>query len=177
MSESKSLHLSMRELMPFLIEEIKSGKEVLLTVKGISMQPFLKNNCDSVYLTALNGREIKVGDIVMFKRLDGSYAMHRVYKIHKDASFDIVGDNQIEPDRNVTYDMLVAFVPKVIRNGKTINCQKGFWRFLMIRFMKIRMKNPHYAWRLWWVISHIARLLKNPLIIFTWIKKLWRRIK
>lgn len=167
----KNISLSMRELMPFVAEELENGKTVLLPVKGVSMEPFLINERDSIYLTALDGRDIKVGDLVMFQRNDGSYAMHRVYKKHSDGSFDIVGDNQAVCDENITYDMLVAYVPKAVRNGKTVSCEKGFWRFLMVRYMRFRLKNPKLSWRLYGTIMRAFRVIRKPSLICAWIKK------
>ena len=133
----------MRELMPLVEEELQKGKDVMLPLKGISMTPFLIHNRDKVILTALNSRKIKVGDIVMFRRKDGSYAMHRVYKCHGNKSFDIVGDAQYLIDEGICYDMLVAYVPRVIRNGKEIDCERGFWRTAMTAYMKLRIEHPN----------------------------------
>ena len=153
----KSISLSMRELMPLVEEELKNGKEVMLPVKGVSMNPFLRHNRDSIILTALNGREIKVGDLVMFRRDDGSYAMHRIYKKYADNTFDIVGDGQVACDKGICYDMLVAYVPRAVRNGKEVSCEKGFWRFIMTAYMKFRLKFPSFTCRLY----SLLRSLKN----------------
>ena len=151
MNEKETLSLSMRELMPFVEEELAAGKEAVLTVKGYSMDPFLVHNRDKVYLTALNGTPLRKGDVVMFCREDGSYAMHRIYKIRADGSMDIVGDSQYICDAGVTPSMIKAYVPKVIRKGKTISCEKGLWRFWMVRYMNLRMRCPRFT-------KHVMRL-------------------
>ncbi|MBQ7203248.1 MAG: S24/S26 family peptidase [Eubacterium sp.] len=162
MLDDKNLSLTMRELMPLVEEELKKGKDVMLPLKGFSMTPFLIHNRDSIVLTAMNSRSIRVGDMVMFKREGGSYAMHRVYKVHSDNTFDIVGDAQFVGDKNIRYDMLVAYVPKVIRNGREIDCEKGFWRTVMTGYMKLRMTHPLTAERLLKIYRILfARSLEN----------------
>lgn len=145
MLDNKNISLTMRELMPYVEEELNNGKDVLLPVKGYSMTPFLINNRDSIILTRVNSRTVKVGDLVMFRREDGSYAMHRICRDNGNNTFDILGDAQYVADRNIRYDMIVAYVPKAIRNGKEVDCEKGAWRSIMTRYMRLRMKHPAVA--------------------------------
>lgn len=147
--------------MPFVEEELAVGKEVVLVVKGFSMDPFLVHNRDKVYLTALNGRQLRKGDVVMFRREDSSYAMHRIYHIHADGSMDIVGDSQFVCDERITDTMIKAYVPKVIRKGKTISCEKGIWRDSMIRYMNLRMQHPVLAKRMLRQSGKIYRLFHH----------------
>ncbi|MBR2134591.1 MAG: S24/S26 family peptidase [Eubacterium sp.] len=163
MLEDKNLSLTMQELMPLVADELASGKEVMLTVKGVSMMPFLRHNKDSIIMTALNGRSINIGDLVMFRRADGSYAMHRICRINADGSFDIVGDAQLKCDENITYDMLVAYVPRVIKNGKEISCEKGFWRFAMVSYMHLRLKHPKIAFKIYAVLRKIKHTIKSDM--------------
>ena len=160
MLDDKNLSLTMRELMPLVEAELNSGKDVQLPIKGTSMTPFLINDRDEIILTAMNSRRIKVGDLVMFRRDDGSYAMHRIYKVNGDGTFDILGDNHYAPDRNIRYDMLVAYVPKAIRKGREVDCEKGFWRNTMTFYMNFRMKHPAFTQRIYRKIVRLVRLFR-----------------
>ncbi len=155
MLDNKNITLTMQELMPLVMEELNNGKEVMLTVKGVSMMPFLRHNKDSIILTALNERTIRVGDLVMFQRANGSYAMHRVCRKHPDGSLDIVGDAQVQCDTNIPYDSLRAYVPRVVKNGKEISCEKGLWRFVMVRYMHFRLRHPAAAAKLYALLKKI----------------------
>ncbi|MBQ8980021.1 MAG: S24/S26 family peptidase [Eubacterium sp.] len=166
MLEDKNISLTMRELMPYVEDELAKGKGIMLPIKGISMTPFLIDNRDKIILTAVNGRRIKVGDLVMFRRNDSSYAMHRVCKDNGDNTFDILGDNHYAPDRNIRYDMIVAYVPKAIRRGREVNCEKGFWRGLMIFYMKMRIKHPATTQRVYRRIAITSERIKRILRIF-----------
>lgn len=159
--EAKKLSLSMKDLMPLIEEKLQSGNEVMLTVQGVSMDPYLVDRRDTVCFAPLGDRELKKGDIVLFRRQDGSVAMHRILRIRQDGSFDIVGDNQAVCDTGITRDMLIAFVPHVVRKGKEMSTEKGFWRFAMIQYMNVRVKHPKFAFRLMRTIGKIHGRLKG----------------
>ena len=168
MTEKHSISLSMRELMPLVIEQLEKGQTVSLTVKGVSMHPFLENGRDSIIMTAVGDRTPRVGDLYMFRRADGSYAMHRIYAVNDDGSLEFVGDNQLLLER-VEQNALVAYVSKVVRNGKTIDCDKGYRRQRMIRRMNFRQRHPGTVRRLasvkWW---YVTAPLKHPVKAVKW---------
>lgn len=175
MTEKRTLSVSLRELMPVIIEQIENGQTVSLLVKGISMQPYLMNDQDTIFMVSPKGRTPIVGDLYMFKRCDGSYAMHRLYHINSDGTYNFVGDNQYLSDKNIKNEQLVAYVPKVIRKGKEISCEKGFLRFYMIKRMIFRQNHTKAAQRLDRIKMYISLLIHDPLKIFGWLKKRLRR--
>ena len=139
--------ITMRELMPSVIDMIENGRTVSLTVKGVSMKPLLVNGRDEILMVSPAGRVPKVGDLYMFRRDDGSYAMHRICAIDADGSIGFVGDNQLTVEKGMTRDSLVAYVPAVIRKGRFIDCEKGLLRAIMILRMKLRVANPDLVMR------------------------------
>lgn len=65
-----------------LLEELKSGGEVLFTVRGHSMTPFLKNEKDSVMMKRFDPGtdELRRGDVALF-RFKGNYVVHRCVSV------------------------------------------------------------------------------------------------
>lgn len=98
-----------------------------------------------------------MGDLYMFRRADGSYAMHRLCRVNADGTFDFVGDGQMLVDKGITSEQLAAFVPGVRRNGKTINCERGIIRGLMTARMLVRVRFP----RLIAFASRVKRFVKG----------------
>lgn len=84
---------------------------------GSSMMPLLHHMRDRVEIKP--GVKVRLGDIVLYDRQDGRYALHRVVRKKKD-SFTMVGDNQWYIDDNLAYDQIVGVVTAVERNGKRI---------------------------------------------------------
>lgn len=66
---------------------------VPVPVTGVSMRPFLRTG-DFVYVE-LPGETIRKGDILLFRRPNGQYILHRVMKIRKDG-YLMLGDSQLE---------------------------------------------------------------------------------
>lgn len=90
-------------------------------VTGISMLPLLHHMRDSVVIARPD--HLHVGDIVLFDRRNGRYALHRV--IHKGKNgFSMAGDNQWYYDKNLPYDQIEGVVTTINRNGRSISCSK-----------------------------------------------------
>ena len=59
----------MRDIGPLIEEMVGQGDVFRLTVSGNGMLPFLRNNRDEVVFASLEGRTLKRGDILLFRRL------------------------------------------------------------------------------------------------------------
>ncbi len=90
---------------------------------GSSMKPLLHHMRDRVEIKP--GLKVQLGDIVLYDRQDGRYALHRVVRKKRDC-FTMVGDNQWYIDDNLAYDQIVGVVTAVERNGKRIARGNGF---------------------------------------------------
>jgi len=67
-------------IFPVITELLDSGQTARITVTGNSMYPFLRAGRDSVELSKASFQEINRGDIVLIKRTNGIYILHRVIK-------------------------------------------------------------------------------------------------
>lgn len=118
-----------------LIEEFASDKGAYFSPTGTSMLPTLKNG-DKVFLIK---RTIKKNDIVFYKKVEGSYAMHRAIKL-SDTSFIARGDNQFWIEE-IPNENIIAVVDHYFHNKRKIDCN-GFlfnvWTFILpiIRFLR-----------------------------------------
>ena len=143
-----------RMVVSVVLEMIKDGGSYPLSGSGYSMKPFLCEN-DTLILTSVEGRRIRVGDILLYERDNGKFVLHRVYKVKRDGTFEFVGDNQYKAEKGIRQDQLRAYVEKVIRNGKEIDCGKPFIRIAAIINMLYRVKVPFISYRI--------RLLKGKI--------------
>lgn len=101
---------------------------VSVPVSGRSMMPFLHDQKDTV-LFSTPDRPLKKGDIVFFIRDDGSYVMHRIYKVHADHTVDVIGDSQSQIETGIRQQQIFASIKKVNRNGKWIDPHHFIWKF------------------------------------------------
>lgn len=104
---------------------ISQGHEnVPVPISGVSMRPFLRN-ADFAYLAPLPDR-VKKGDILLFRRANGQYVLHRVYKILKGGNYLMLGDSQLTPEP-VDASQLRAKAAFVRCGGQ--DCRPGSFRW------------------------------------------------
>ncbi|WP_243113295.1 S24/S26 family peptidase [Romboutsia sp. Marseille-P6047] len=89
-------------------------------MSGYSMNPFLKNNRDSVILESPRGYKLRRGDIVFIKRKSDEYVLHRIFKIINDKAFIMNGDAQVSLEL-VEFTQVIAVVKKSIIKGKEVD--------------------------------------------------------
>lgn len=122
--------LSTKELMPLISDILKTAERVRFTVKGNSMYPLLRGNRDEVEVVKCDS--IGKYDIVLYKRKDGSYVLHRVLKKDKDA-LSIAGDFEQELEHPVYENQVIAKVDNIIRDGaKVISCKSGAYKLYCV---------------------------------------------
>ena len=63
--------------MPLFLEQFQSGRSVRFSPRGISMLPMLRQEIDSVVLSAIPDRLEKY-DLPLYRRDDGKYVLHRI---------------------------------------------------------------------------------------------------
>jgi len=132
----KIMSVKTNTMFPIIKEMIKNGNSVRITVTGMSMYPFLRENIDSVELTSPNFYSIKKGDIIMIQRDNNQYVMHRVFKIKKNC-FYIVGDAQQWIEGPLRPNQIVAVINTVWRNNKRIDCSNIIWKTLAKAWLSI----------------------------------------
>ena len=81
------------DMFPVVKEILNKSISVSITVTGMSMYPFLRENIDSVELSDASFMSICRGDIVLILRKNGDYVLHRVLRKEKN-NFYIIGDAQ-----------------------------------------------------------------------------------
>lgn len=160
----KQLSLSLQDIVPLMEQAFLSGSEVHLTIRGNSMSPFLYDGRDIAVFAPLNGRKIRKGDIIFYQRTSGQYVMHRVYTVDATGVMTLLGDAQWTLEPGIRPDQVRAYVPRVIRKGKEINCQKGFYRTLMTLW-QLRVRFPRLA-------RICQRLMRLPFGLKRQLKKL-----
>ena len=112
---NENANYSINDVMPLVEECIANGTDIRMKVSGISMTPILHNLKDSVVLSKAD--KVKKYDIVLHKRANGQYILHRIIGKKKGA-FVIAGDFEIEKEYPVYEDMIIAKVTSFCRNGK-----------------------------------------------------------
>ena len=101
---------------------------VTISLEGDSMRPLIRRGREKVTILPLN-RDLKIGDIVLFKGGPTRYVVHRVRKIRENA-VQTLGDNCVNPDPWLPKDAIWGLVIKMERGGRTIPLDTPLMRAL-----------------------------------------------
>ena len=102
-------------------EQLALSGTAYVRVTGVSMHPMLCHLRDSVILVPPT--RIRVGDIVLFERGNGRYALHRVI-LKTGRGFYMAGDNQWHYEANLPYAGIVGVASHIVRDGKTLDVRR-----------------------------------------------------
>ena len=104
----------------------------VVPTKGTSMWPLLIEGKCRVKITAAEGKMLKKGDIVLYRRADGTLVLHRIVKVEED-TFLVCGDHQWKLDEKVQEEQILAVAQGFFINGNYID-EKTWWYRLYKRF-------------------------------------------
>jgi len=126
MQAEKQIIVPMEQLMPVIRLQLETGGKAPLQVTGSSMHPTLRHRKDSVLLVPVV-QPLKKGDIILYRRANGAYVLHRIVKRPKGEELVCSGDNQYAPE-TVAAEQVIAIVAELTRKGKRIPVSKNSYR-------------------------------------------------
>ena len=113
-------------LMPEYEALLRDGAELPLVISGESMLPFLRPGRDTVYLKQPDA-PLQRGEIAFYRRLDGSYILHRVCRAEPGAYW-FLGDAQTRVEGPLPAQCVFAHVTAVRRGERLILPRHLLWR-------------------------------------------------
>jgi len=115
----------MEQLVQLLELQLDKGTAPL-RVTGSSMHPMLRDKRDTVYLRAV-GDPLGRGDLILYRRDDGSYILHRIVGLLRDGAYVCSGDNQYQPER-VEARQVLAVMEGFLRGKKVRSAEHWSYR-------------------------------------------------
>lgn len=122
------MNIDTRQFLNSMQELIENGETVPVPVSGFSMRPFLRHNRDTVLVEKIHS-PLKKGDIVLYKRRNGQFILHRILKTYSDKTCDLIGDAQAVIEKHIELSQIIGIVTKINRNGKWITPNSPSWVF------------------------------------------------
>lgn len=129
-----------RQYVALLEELAKKNETVGVPVTGFSMSPFLANERDQVFFQRPD-RPLKRGDIVFYKRSNGQYVLHRIWKATPEGYY-IIGDAQTQIEGPVKQTQIFGLVTQIRRKGKLIGPGSLWWQFFAKIWIRIVPARP-----------------------------------
>ena len=120
----------MKELVPLITDIVSEGKDVIITARGNSMRPMLRDAKDTVILRKPQF-PLKKYDIPLYIRENNKFVLHRVISV-KNGKYIIRGDNCNYIEDNVKDENVVAVLKAYVRNGKTHTVDSVFYKIYCV---------------------------------------------
>ena len=112
--------LNMETLLPFIEEAFNRGLDFQIPITGTSMNPLLYQNRDFVKIIK-PALPLKLGDIPLYRRADGTFVLHRVVGIKENGEYIMCGDNQFILEFGITDRNIIGIAKTLIIDGKEID--------------------------------------------------------
>ena len=87
---------------------IKELGYAVAPIAGTSMMPLLKEGRDRVELEPCSQERLKKGDVVLYKKNEGTLVLHRIIKTENGEFFTVLGDHQFNNDERVNNNQIIA---------------------------------------------------------------------
>lgn len=139
---------------------LKAGQEVKLKARGRSMLPAIQTG-DVVTIRPVSCGAIAVGDIIAYEDVKRNKGLvcHRVVGVRGQA-YLVKGDTYLRYTERVPVGEVLGKAVAVERAGRTIDLERGFWRFSAPSLGRISRRLPGalfiFACICW--ILHLFRL-------------------
>ena len=154
----KNVLIPMEELAPLIQLQLQQGGHASLTVTGNSMYPMLRHRRDTVYLQPADPVQ-KKGDLILYRREDGTYILHRIVRCKAAGAYICSGDNQWEPEA-VSHQQVIAKVYKFCRKGKIYTqSSRGYRLYVWLWVGVFPVRRPIFALRR--ILGKLRRTIKK----------------
>ena len=157
--------LPLEQMFPVMQEQLALGQEVVLTITGNSMSPFVRHRRDQVVLVSADAAALQQGDVPLIRRDNGQFVLHRIVErddgaVRKcwgrkkayptaveDLRYTLLGDAQWDLEPDVRADQILAVATAFIRKGRRWECDSPAYR--RNRLLWHRLLPLRRVW-MWW---------------------------
>lgn len=148
--QTEKLWLNNTQFFEEIDRMLQSGHSVTMRAKGNSMFPFIRDERDSVVLQ--RSKNMAVGSIVLARLQNGSYVLHRVYRLEKE-EIVLMGDGNLYATERCRRNEVVGVAVKIIRDGRQVDCtsrKELFKAWVWRKLLPVR-RVLLFIGRRWWI--------------------------
>ncbi len=93
---------------------------VTIRLQGSSMEPLIRSGQDLATIIPMDKMPVP-GDVILFRRGEGDYVVHRVYQTDPEGSWlQTWGDNCLQPDAPIKPSAVLGLVVSVEKDGRQL---------------------------------------------------------
>ena len=97
-------------------------------IAGTSMMPLLKEGRDRVELEPCSQERLKKGDVVLYKKNEGTLVLHRIIKTENGEFFTVLGDHQFKNAERVNKNQIIAIACGFFIKARYVNEKTRWYR-------------------------------------------------
>ena len=112
-----------------ILELLQQNKTVQIKPMGKSMLPLLVEGRDEVILRPLNTKDLRRGQVLLYRGQFGILTLHRVYQVKNEGVY-FVGDSQTKVEGPIPFDVIYGTMCGFIRNGKEHSVKEPLYRLI-----------------------------------------------
>ena len=103
----------------------------VVPICGTSMWPLLREGSSRVQLVEKTAKPLRKGDMVLYRRKDGTLVLHRILRIGEGDTFLVCGDHQWKLEE-IREDQILAVAEGFYRNGQYIDDETIWYQLYKI---------------------------------------------
>ncbi len=110
-----------------ILELLKDGKTIQICPRGYSMYPMFVPERDAAILRQAEQRQLKRGDVVLYRREGSILVLHRIWRVDGDKVY-LIGDNQECIEGPLRMEQVKGILIAFVRNGRTVSVKHPVYR-------------------------------------------------
>ena len=107
---------------------IKELGYAVAPIAGTSMMPLLKEGRDRVELKPYCHERLKKGDVVLYKKNEGTLVLHRIIRVENGEFFTVLGDHQFNNAERVNKNQIIAVACGFFIKGRYVTEKTRWYR-------------------------------------------------
>ncbi len=113
----------------------KNGTLIYRNV-GVSMLPLIKQGRFLFIVKKKSAHRCKKYDVVLFKRADNKYVLHRIIKVNPN-DYIIRGDNCVNKEYGVKDEDIIGVMTSFIRKGKEYSVDNRLYKLYSVLWCRV----------------------------------------
>ncbi len=130
--------LKLEDLLPLIEEALSAGAPFTFFPRGGSMMPMLRQGLDRAEIVSKKKRAPKKGEVILYRRKNGDFILHRIIKENKDGNFTTCGDAQLMPEYGVKAESIIAVLSGFFREDVYISADNKKYKSYVKKQMLLR---------------------------------------
>ena len=129
--------MRLEDALPLLEAAFAAGAPFRFFQRGTSMLPMLRQGIDSVQLVSPHLRAPEKGEVILYRRKNGDFILHRAIGIDKNGDFIACGDNQGAPEKGISRFGIIGVLEGFYRGDEWISADDIEYK----KYVKRRMRS------------------------------------